>query len=336
MAVGCLWRPVQIATRDLADLRSDLRQFVLEERPEAIIFEHHTMAQYRAGLPSESFLKILSIHNNEADSLLECMRCMHFGIRKLVYLIEALRMRRFERQFFTKHMFDDYVFVSSLELQRYVEQFPSIRTRAHLIHPVEIFQPSKEEKIPPDGSKWIVFTGTMRYPPNVDAAEWFGRDVFPLILKREPGCKFVLVGRDPDQRLLQMAKANPAIVITGAVKAVFSYLERADLIVIPVRRGTGVKIKLFEALGQGKLVVATKKAIEGTPFQAGEHLVVAGNSAYDFAEKCILALTSPQAFAHLGAAGQRRLRLLLDSAASSVGVVELLDRELRCLAVSKA
>jgi sugar transferase (PEP-CTERM/EpsH1 system associated) len=120
----------------------------------------------------------------------------------------------------------------------------------------------------------ILFTGKMDYRPNIDAALWFGRTVLPLIQAEEPQVRFQIVGQHPHPRLDEL-RANPAIIITGAVRAIHPYLEAATLCVIPMRVGGGTRLKALEAMAAGKAIVSTTLGVEGIPVQDNQELLLA-------------------------------------------------------------
>ena len=141
----------------------------------------------------------------------------------------------------------------------------------------------------------ISFFGKMSYPPNVEAAIWFSKQVFPLVQKEIPESQFYIVGKDPSKELLELSVNNPSIVVTGTVDSIEEYYERTDLVVIPLAHGGGVKVKVLEALGHGKLIVSTVKGIEGTTFQNGKELLTS-ESAEEFACICINLLQNLSAY----------------------------------------
>jgi glycosyltransferase involved in cell wall biosynthesis len=133
--------------------------------------------------------------------------------------------------------------------------------------------------------------GKMSYPANAEAAIWFASNVFPRVCNSVDDAQFYIVGKDPTIEVLNLAQNNNNVIVTGTVDDVSSYYKDATLIVIPLMHGGGVKVKLLEALGYGKLVVSTTKGIEGTYLRGDEHLLIA-DTDQNMANVCIDALNN--------------------------------------------
>ncbi len=124
----------------------------------------------------------------------------------------------------------------------------------------------------------IVFTGKMDFRPNVDAALWFGEAIWPLIRHACPEATVAFVGQQPHARLARLQRL-PGLTLTGAVDDVRPYLAGARVVILPLRMGSGTRLKLIEALAAGKGVVSTALGAEGYPVVAGEHLLLADDAA---------------------------------------------------------
>jgi sugar transferase (PEP-CTERM/EpsH1 system associated) len=130
---------------------------------------------------------------------------------------------------------------------------------------------------------FALFVGTMNYPPNSDAATWFAREILPLVRGVHPELKFVIVGRDPNRRVRELARI-PGVVIIGAVPHAFEYFRGAELSVAPFRISQGFHNKIAESLAVGTPVVTTSRAMAGIGLGEREGLFVA-DTAKDFAGK---------------------------------------------------
>jgi polysaccharide biosynthesis protein PslH len=120
----------------------------------------------------------------------------------------------------------------------------------------------------------LVFSGTMDYRPNVDAARWLVGAVWPLLRARFPALTLALVGQQPAPAVRRLAAA-PGVTVTGAVPDDRPYLWGAGLYAVPMRYGGGVRLKLLNALATGCPVVTTSMGAEGVAARHGLHLMVA-------------------------------------------------------------
>jgi protein-tyrosine-phosphatase/glycosyltransferase involved in cell wall biosynthesis len=155
---------------------------------------------------------------------------------------------------------------------------------------------------PPAGGAQIVFTGSMDWHPNEDAALWFIDAILPRVRAARPEARFTLVGRRPGERL-RAAAAVAGVGVTGTVSDVRPYLRDAAVHVVPLRVGGGTRLKIFEALALGGAVVSTSTGAEGLPLEPGTHYLRA-DDAPGFAAAVVALLDDPRRRAALGAAGR--------------------------------
>lgn len=134
----------------------------------------------------------------------------------------------------------------------------------------------------------LTFIGFLPYLPNFDAAQYLVQAIAPLIRNRLPQAQVRLVGH-ADKRVLQLAHP-PRVVVTGAVQDLAEELQRADLIVVPIRFGGGTRIKILEAFAHRIPVVATPQGAEGIDVADGREILIR-ESPESFADACVRLLT---------------------------------------------
>ena len=147
----------------------------------------------------------------------------------------------------------------------------------------------------------LLFTGKLDYRPNVDALRWFCAAVLPRVRAQHPAARLLIVGRNPAAAV--KALAGPGVTVVGEVPEVQSYFARAAVYVIPMRMGSGARIKLLEAWAAGVPVVATTAGAAGLAGRAGEHLLVADDPA-TLAAQIGRLLVNPALGQRLAAAGR--------------------------------
>jgi glycosyltransferase involved in cell wall biosynthesis len=123
----------------------------------------------------------------------------------------------------------------------------------------------------------VAFVATLGWAPNVEAALWLGRDIWPGVTQRVPGARLLLVGRDPAPEVKDLA--GPGIEVTGTVPDVSPYLAQARVVVAPLLAGGGTRLKIMEALGAGRPVVATTIGCDGLLDLVGRGVVIADDTA---------------------------------------------------------
>ena len=122
----------------------------------------------------------------------------------------------------------------------------------------------------------VVFTGTLDYLPNVDGIVWFVQEVWPLVRSRFPAASLSVVGRRPveDVRRLIGASGATGVVLHADVGSVAPYLSAARVAVVPVRIGTGSRLKALEAMAARRPVAGTSVGLEGIGLDPGVHALV--------------------------------------------------------------
>jgi glycosyltransferase involved in cell wall biosynthesis len=138
----------------------------------------------------------------------------------------------------------------------------------------------------------VLFVGNFAYEPNVDAALYFCRDIFPLILKDVPNVRLFLVGNAPPSEICSL-RSNRHIEVSGRVASLIPFYKHADVVVCPLRIGGGVKVKVLEALGHGKAIVSTSIGAQGLDLSTHRAVVVA-DEARGFADNVVRLLVHPE------------------------------------------
>ncbi len=138
---------------------------------------------------------------------------------------------------------------------------------------------------------WIVFSGNFEYHPNIDAVRFLVGDMWPKIRAAAPHLRLRLVGRG-DRFLRGLLPPNSGIDTTGPLEETMPEIAAAQVVVAPLRTGSGTRIKILEGWAAGRAVVATPLAAEGLEVQDGRNIVLAADA--DAFTSAILRLTNDQ------------------------------------------
>lgn len=149
----------------------------------------------------------------------------------------------------------------------------------------------------------IVFAGNLGYFPNIDAARWLGEEILPRLGTGGCDARLRLVGARPAPVLVRMAQQRSYVDLIGPVADMHPHLARAAVAVVPMRAGSGVQLKLLEAMASGTPVVATTLAAAGLDAIDGTHLLVADDAA-GIADAIARVLGDPELGARLAAAAR--------------------------------
>ena len=156
----------------------------------------------------------------------------------------------------------------------------------------------------------LVFSGKMDYRPNVDAVEWFCEAVLPLVRAGYPEAQLVIVGRNPHRRIELLANSD-WVEITGWVESVQAHLQGASVFVVPLRMGSGTRLKILQAMAAGCAVVSTSIGAAGLNDAVREALVIADRGE-DFARAIAELFSDTKRRDALGALARERVRLYYD------------------------
>ncbi len=188
----------------------------------------------------------------------------------------------------------------------------------------------------------LVYSGLMGWQPNNDAALYFAKKIWPLINKDEGlrmkdenkdeglrmkdegvektqnvsssssslsfnlnplSLKFIIVGKDPSLQVQALAQKDPSITVTGFVEDVAPYIQDADVFVVPLRIGSGTRLKILEAMAMSRPVVSTSIGCEGLDVTHGENILIA-DTPQDFADSVIRLLNDAALRGRISQAGR--------------------------------
>jgi len=121
----------------------------------------------------------------------------------------------------------------------------------------------------------LLFTGTLDYRPNADAARWLLDAIMPLVWEKAADARIFLVGRGPASDLIARGQHDPRIAVTGPVESLDPYWTRASVYILPMRGGGGTRFKALEAMAAGLPLVSTPMGMEGIEAEDGTHYLAA-------------------------------------------------------------
>ena len=260
-------------------------QAVAKVRPDLLHLEGGGLAALlrstRRELPG-----ILSIHDSRALRYREFARYAVGARERFRLKLFSVMARRQERQWFG---YADRVVVTSPSDAEALSPVLNAQRIAVIPNGVDLeyfaYRPAPEPGR-------IVFTGSMNWPPNEDAAEHFVRDVMPAVRSRIPDATFWIVGADPSPRVRNLANIA-GVNVTGTVADIRPWIWSAAVYASPLRFGLGVKNKILEAMACGAAIVATTRSLSGTPLVDGRDAMVADDDT-KFADAVVRVLSDSE------------------------------------------
>lgn len=163
-----------------------------------------------------------------------------------------------------------------------------------------------------DRSNWsapqpdtLIYPGSLTYSANLDAMHYFLRDIFPRIRHERPGVRLRITGRAGPEHLAAFPSLE-GVDVVGFVPDVRAEVARSWCEVVPLREGSGTRLKVLEALALGTPVVSTSKGIEGLALEHDRHVLVA-DTPESFATATLRLLEQPELRTRLAIEGRRRV-----------------------------
>lgn len=197
--------------------------------------------------------------------------------------LEAQRLKQYEARLLEQ--FDQVLAVSEIDKRALLNAANGSKNAEPLaskiaVIPIAVDNTSSQVKQRHPEPNHILTIGTLFYPPNADGVRWFVKQVFPLIQNQIPNVTLSVVGPRPPQDLIDLSRQQPhAIQVTGYVPDLQPYFERAAVAVVPVRVGSGMRVRILETMARGVPIVTTSTGVEGIDAIDGEHLLVADEPA---------------------------------------------------------
>jgi glycosyltransferase involved in cell wall biosynthesis len=222
-------------------------------------------------------------HNLEYQIVRRYASTSALGPRRLAAEIEWRRVRRYEAAAYARC---DHIYAVSEVDAREIRAMAGPRPRIDVI-PIAVDALGQPELRPWQRGPEVLFVGALDWPPNRDAVEYLVAEIWPLVLQRLPAARLTVVGRGA------LGVAAPNVTCTGWVEDVAPYFQAARVLAVPIRSGSGLRVKILESLARGLPVVATAIGMEGIAARDGAHLVVA-DAPDAFADALVRVLEDPR------------------------------------------
>lgn len=243
-----------------------------------IFVDHYEAFQY---VPENYQGKvILRIHNAEHQMWERYASLQQNVMKKIVLALEAKRIKRLEQKYAQRAD----VVLGPLEDNKHIEPNAGIR-KAKFIDFTFLGDEEQLHLPVPQFTRLenaIIYVGTLTWEPNIDGLIWFITNCWQLIQRDVPEVKLYIIGKNPDKRLVDLANKYSNIELTGFVENLEEYFTRCKVNIVPLRFGSGVKVKLINGLYRGIPIVTTPIGIESTLVEHNVHALITDDS-YEYA-----------------------------------------------------
>jgi glycosyltransferase involved in cell wall biosynthesis len=292
-------QPFLMVRDDRAAMRRLIDQLAAETQFDIVHADQLNMAQYAERVPGAG--KVLDAHNALWLLYKRLWETMNSGPRKWLLGRDWGLLKRYEGDICRR--FEGLLTVS--EEDKVALEEAAGRALEATVIPIAIDTDEVTEVRRQPEADHILHIGTMFWPPNIDGILWFLREILPAIQAQRPQTVFDVVGAKPPPEITAYNSNGSGVNVTGYVVDPTPYYEMTGVMVVPLRAGGGMRVKILNALAQGLPIVSTTIGCEGIAVESGRHLLIAD---------------TPEAFA------QATLHILQDKA-----LADELGRNGRCL-----
>lgn len=205
-------------------------------------------------------------------------------VMKLVYRVNKRQLERMEKTILQR--VDGYMTISEPDY-RFFSQTALNKPGVVIPFGIDMDQYELEDDYIASDKPSLCHIGSMNWSPNKEGIEWFLDDVWPLIHEAHPDLHFTIAGHGTPDSLMQRKDEN--VTFAGTVPDANEFMLDHDLMIVPLLSGSGVRVKIVEAMALGRVVVTTSVGAEGLAVENGKHLFIA-DTPEDFLaviDKCI-------------------------------------------------
>jgi glycosyltransferase involved in cell wall biosynthesis len=314
----CLTTPVNVPRNALNMTRSYLRNeplnvlrtrgAQLKQRIDAlpttfdcVYLDHYEVFQY---LPTQHTGKVVYHAHNAYFRLWQRYAeiCAN-PLFKLVAHMEAQRVKRYERRVCRRA---DLVFAAPDDIKALAEagcDASIMQETYHLGDDTQMTLPAMQWQ---DTAKRLVYVGFLGWEANVLGLTWFLDDIWPQLKAAHPDLALDIVGKHPDDRLQTRAARDESIRLLGYVADLETVYPGARVCIAPLTFGSGMKVKVLNAMARGIPVATTRIGAESIEVEHGRHLMIA-TTAQDMIEDISQLLIDPVLWQRLADESRQRI-----------------------------
>lgn len=265
--LAALWSatPLQVLYFRSAAMQKKLAELLRHEKFDAIHVQHLRLSPYLA-----HYKQVPRILDMPDAFSMYWQRRRDAAKNPLIKLFNGIEHRRL-LQYETIMNEYDLSLVCSEEDKEYLEKRHGIANIQLLPNGVDLdtFSAGGHDY---SHNQTLLFTGNMDYAPNVDAVQYFVRDIFPLILRVYPSTRFIIAGQRPVEKVRRLASEK--VKVTGFIPDLSEAYNSASVLVAPLRFGAGTQNKVLEAMAMGVPVVCSNIGFKGLGIQSGQGAVM--------------------------------------------------------------
>lgn len=276
-----------------AETSSSIVQLIKEKNIQVVIFESIYAAVYLNDIKKHTSVNTFIRSHNIEHQIWEQYADNKTGLKKTVLLAENKRLKKLEDELLSNTTGN--IFISDADAEYYHSQ---TKKKNYTIVATQLNNNTKTSQTPAQALR-LFHIGAMDWLPNLEGVENFIQYLFPAIIKHQNTVELHLAGKSMPAYFDQYASSH--IKIHGEVKNATDFMNQYDVLIVPILSGSGIRIKILEAMALGKPVITTRIGIEGIPATHQQNILLA-NTASEWIE-AIEYLKIPGNYQHISTNG---------------------------------
>jgi len=247
---------------------------IIKEKNIDIVFIDHLHMAFYGKLIKEKFdgIKlILREHNAEYIFWKRIFKEEKNIIKKFIFWGQSLKILNYEREI--TNIFDKCFMISPIDQLNLLKINLNTKTVAiSTAMNIKKYQLSQIVNTVPHS---MIYVGNFSWLPNLQGLLWFLREVWPEIIEEFSDAKIFVVGKNPSDEIIRFKGEN--VIVTGYVNNVKPWIEKAEIFLVPLFSGGGIRIKILEAMAMGKPTVSTSIGAEGIGVSDMKNIIISDN-----------------------------------------------------------
>ncbi len=292
--------PVIIARRRAPVMRSLIEELLRGERFDLVVCDFLIPAVNLP--PGQPF--VLFEHNVETTIWRRYAEVATDPFQRFFFASQADRLLKFERSVCRRAAHVIAVSEADASSLRGLSGISNIST---IPTGVDVDYFARPPALVPPNDGGLVFAGSMDWMPNIEGLLWFAREVLPLVQQQLPRCTLTIAGSRPSASIRALAADCPHTRVTGTVDDIRPYLWAGGVSIVPIRIGSGTRLKIYESLAAEIPVVSTSTGAQGLEVSSPDNIRIT-DTPQQFAAACLRLLTDADERLRQVAAGRRLVR----------------------------
>lgn len=280
------------------EFSAKLIELLKKEKYDIIQLETIYLAPYIDEIRKYSDAKIvLRSHNVEYEIWERISENTKNPVRRQYLKIQSRRLKKFEVNQLSKY--DHIIAISSRDEMNLSRVCPNIN-----ISTISVGIDVSEEEFQTNFNNKFQFgfIGSLDWMPNLEGITWFLKRVVPKVLIQHKNIQISIAGRNTPSSLYLYSEEG--IKILGEVEDAIKFISNQNVVVVPLFSGSGMRIKILEAMSLSKVVITTSIGLEGIAAKDGVEVLIAENED-QFVEKIKFVLENPEVIDKIGKAARK-------------------------------